>query len=56
MDAMDQEEAPSELLGPAAQLASAYLASLPDRPVSPRASGAELRAALGGPLPCRCAR
>ena len=38
-------------LGAAFDHATAYLGGLPDRPVRPSASLAELRAALGGPLP-----
>ena len=39
------------LLGRTAELASDFLESLDDRPVFPRTSVAELRKALGGPLP-----
>jgi glutamate/tyrosine decarboxylase-like PLP-dependent enzyme len=38
-------------LGEAYELALAHLQGLPDRPVGPRASAAQLRAALGGDLP-----
>ncbi|HEX4561576.1 MAG TPA: pyridoxal-dependent decarboxylase, partial [Gemmatimonadales bacterium] len=42
---------PPDALDAAVQAARTYLASLPSRPVGARASAAELRAALGGPLP-----
>ena len=38
-------------LGEALEHAVAYLEGLPDRPVRPAADLAQLRAALGGPLP-----
>ena len=42
---------PYDLLSHAYEQAMAFLDSLPDRPVAPRASFDELVAALGGPLP-----
>ena len=42
---------PYDLLAHAHERAMAFLNSLPDRPVAPRASFEELVAALGGPLP-----
>jgi len=48
---MDETDSSSELLGRAARIAGRYLAGLPDRPVSPRAGGRDLRGTLGGPLP-----
>ncbi len=42
---------PYDLLAHAHERALAFLDSLPDRPVAPRASFEELTAALGGPLP-----
>ena len=41
----------SDVLDAAVRAARAYLAGLPTRPVGPRATLSELRAALGGPLP-----
>ena len=47
----DPDSGTAELLRRTAELAIAYRADLPDRPVAPTASAADMRRLLGGPLP-----
>ena len=53
MDLTPADEERERALNRAHEIASAFLKSLPERPVGPRATFEELVGALGGPLPLR---